>query len=47
LYIDVARLSNRGLQQLSFLGGQTAGSGFGTVADRSSSVVSTGIRHHF
>ncbi len=47
LYADWAKIENRGLQQLSFLGGTSAGSGFGTRSNLSSTTLSTGIRHSF
>lgn len=47
LYADFGKLENRGLQQLSFLGGTNVGSNFGSVPNLSSTVLSTGIRHSF
>jgi predicted porin len=47
LYADVGRLQNKGLSQLSIPGGTTAGSNFGTVADRSSTALGLGVRHSF
>ena len=47
LYADVGRIQNKGLSQLSIPGGTTAGSGFGTVADRDSTALGLGVRHSF
>jgi len=47
LYVEAARLQNKGLSTFTIPGGTTTGSGFGTVPDRASTALVLGVSHSF